>query len=277
MTLAARRLRAGRSRRICDGRRLAEYVDDMNLKVASALTMLAASTALGGDGGMREFRGSFVSGGRKIGVEGFEPQGAEKSPAIIVLHGAGGIGYGNGHIRELASAFAANGFATYLVHYFDRTGHSWVSDDAIRAHFEAWVATISDAVSFVRQRPGIDPGRIATFGFSLGGYLAVAHAASDPRVRAVIELAGGIDPSHAARARRFPPMLILHGEEDRRVRVERARELESLLKKLETPHQVQLYPREGHVFSPLAALDALARGLAFLKEFLVGAEDVAQP
>jgi carboxymethylenebutenolidase len=145
-----------------------------------------------------------------------------------------------------------------------------VDDATIHSNFATWLDTISDAIEYIRNQPEVDEGRIAVFGYSLGGYLAVAEGARNPRVAAVVELAGGIDPSYARSTNRMPPTLVLHGDADRRVLPARARELQELLRKIEAPHEIQFYRGEGHVLSPVAALDALTRGLAFLGKYLKG-------
>lgn len=241
----------------------------MNIRLASMLAGLSVSFAVSAAGqGMMERKDSFESGGRKIGVEAFVSTSSQRGPALVVIHGAGGMEYSNGYIRQLASAFAANGISTYMIHYFDRTGHRWVDDATIYENFVTWLDTIADGIKYIQSQPGVDPGKIALFGYSLGGYLAVAEGARNPAVAAVVELAGGIDPSFAEQTRRMPPTLVLHGNADKRVLPERARELQELLRKVEAPHEIQLYEGEGHVLSPAAALDALARGLAFLGKYL---------
>jgi dipeptidyl aminopeptidase/acylaminoacyl peptidase len=229
---------------------------------------MTAGVALHSPGAVAEAKLSFKSGGKSIPVEAFQPAGEGKAPAIIVLHGAGGMDYGNAYVRHLATAFAEQGYATFLVHYFSRTGNSYASDSTIRQNFPTWLETVSDAVSFISKQPGVDAARLATFGYSLGGYLAVAHAAQDDRVRAVVELAGGIDDSYAKKVKRMPPTLIVHGKSDRRVEPERATELEQLLQGMGVPVEMKLYEGEGHMLSPRAALDALSSGLDFLNRHL---------
>jgi carboxymethylenebutenolidase len=237
------------------------------MKVLATFTTLTAAATLNAETvDVDQHRGSFTSSGKSIGVEEFIPKSRGPSPAIVVLHGAGGMDYGNSYVRQLATALAGNGYATFLVHYFDRTGTSYAGDETIHKHFETWLKSIGDAVSHVAQRPGVDARKIAMFGYSLGAYLAIAHAASDPRIKAVVELAGGIDASYARHVERMPPTLIVHGDADRRVPVERAHELEQLLRKTTTPFEIPIYPEEGHLFSPKYALQTLILGLAFLEK-----------
>jgi dienelactone hydrolase len=240
----------------------------MEFKISSLFAALSAGATLQASGAVEESSAVFTSGGRKVRAEIFHPAGVDQAPAVLVLHGAGGMDSGNRYVRQIATAFAASGYATYLIHYFDRTGHSYAGDSTIRANFSSWLETVNDAVGFVASQPRIDPQRLGTIGYSLGGYLAVAHAAHDPRIRAVVELAGGIDESFAKDVKRMPPTLIVHGKEDRRVDLERARELEKLLKKVGAEYQTELYAGEGHVLSPMTALDALSKGLAFLGRHL---------
>jgi dipeptidyl aminopeptidase/acylaminoacyl peptidase len=168
----------------------------------------------------------------------------------------------------MAAAFAAVGYAPYLVRYFDRTGTSYASDATIHQNFEVWRQTIGDAVDFVMKEPLVDRDRVALMGYSLGGYLAVTHGAQDDRVAAVIEIAGGLDDTTRTRARRMAPTLILHGANDRRVEVSEARKLEDWLKKIDAKYESHIYPGEGHLLSAAAALDALSRCRAFLDKQL---------
>lgn len=207
---------------------------------------------------------SFRSKGRQIGVESFIPTNVVRCPAILVLHGAGGMDSGNKYVRQLAAAVAGNGYATFLVEYFERTGTTFASDPIIHANFDKWVETIRDATTFIADHSSIDRDRIGTVGYSLGGYLAVAHAAGDARIRAVVEVAGGIDPELVRTVKRLPPTLIIHGKEDQRVSFARATELEALLKKLGTPVKTEFFPNERHILSPSAAIAALGSALEFL-------------
>jgi carboxymethylenebutenolidase len=115
---------------------------------------------------------SFESGGKPIRLDCYAPEtNGQRFPAVIGLHGSGG---GYPLVMVPGRVLAAQGFAVYVLHYFNRTGTTWVSDRAtILRHGPAWVKTVWDAISFVGQQPQVDPERIGLVGFSLGAYLSL--------------------------------------------------------------------------------------------------------
>jgi len=119
------------------------------------------------------------------------------------------------------------------------------------------------------KRLRVAAGRIGLFGISLGGGIALGVAAQDQRVGALVSYFGfvpsGFDPSAA-----LPPTLVLHGEDDRVVPVSNARTLQRILEARGTPHEVQIYPGEGHGFSAAATADAAARITRFFGRTLGG-------
>ena len=60
-------------------------------------------------------------------------------------------------MAEPASLLAEQGFAVYVLHYFDRTGTTEIDGlQTIFRHFPVWMKTLWDAVSFVaRSRKSI--------------------------------------------------------------------------------------------------------------------------
>jgi carboxymethylenebutenolidase len=211
---------------------------------------------------------TFLSGGRQIRIEHYAPQRTTHSPAVILVHGSGGP---LGGLDPFAGEAALFGVNVFVLHYFERTGHSWVSPREIEQHFPAWLETLKGAIDFVAGQPGIDLGRIGLLGFSLGAYLSLALATQDARIAAVAELFGGLPEPFTADAAKLPPVLILHGAQDRIVPVERAYELEQLLIEHRIPYEIRIYPDQGHVFQGLAQLDALRRVAGFFRRHLLKA------
>ncbi|HZP64438.1 MAG TPA: dienelactone hydrolase family protein [Terriglobales bacterium] len=212
----------------------------------------------------------FESGGKQIRVDCFFPaENGRRFPAVIGLHGSGG---GHLSMAEPASLLAGQGFAVYVLHYFDRTGTTYVDGLAtIARHFPAWMKTLWDAVGFVAKQPQVDPDRIGLLGFSLGAYLALSAASIDSRVRAVAEFFGGLPKEMKLFMKRFCPVLILHGDQDPTVPVSEAYHLQELLEKKNIPYEMQIYPGVGHGFTADVWRDAGLRTLAFLNRYLAAA------
>ena len=212
---------------------------------------------------------SFSSGASTISIDQHEPAGARQSPALLLLHGAGGnVAF---WFNRLAPALARFGVSVYAPHYFQSTG----TDRATMAqildgrHVPVWLATARDAIGYIAARPAVDARRIAVLGISLGGYLAVALAATESRLRAAIELSGGMPPGfegHLSPA--MPPLLVLHGGEDTIVPVSEAHRLLHLLKQAGAPHESEIFPEETHWFAPAAQARLLLTAGAFLNRHL---------
>ena len=99
--------------------------------------------------------------------------GSERLPAVVLLHGTGGV---TGSITEWESEFHALGLATFRVDSFSGRGLVTTFDDQDRfgrlnLMYDAW-----RAFELLEKHPRIDPERIALIGFSLGGQATVAAA-----------------------------------------------------------------------------------------------------
>ncbi len=136
---------------------------------------------------------------------------------------------------------AAQGFAVYILHYFDRSGIESADKPTIFRNFPLWMKTLWDAISFVETQPQVDRERIALLGFSLGAYLSLANSTIDSRVRVVVDFFGGLPKEMKLFMRRLCPVLILHGEADATVPVEEAYELQKLLEKKGIAYEIQIY------------------------------------
>jgi dienelactone hydrolase len=218
---------------------------------------------------MRTYRSGTVT----VEMEQHEPGTgggqAHPYPGILVLHGSGGAG--SYWMDRFAPALTRFGVAAYAPHYLQRTGSQRATPEMILdgKHFPQWLGAVRDAVSYVAERPGIDARRIGVLGVSLGGYLAMAAGVEDRRVRAVIEVSGGLPPGWGDRvAKGMAPVLVVHGAEDAVVPVSEAYKVERVLKERGVVCEVEVFPREGHWFSAAAQAKLLMRCAGFLGRYL---------
>ena len=212
---------------------------------------------------------SYRSGTATIQIDQQEPSAPGAHAALLLLHGSGGAS--QYWLSRFAPAMAQSGMAAYAPHYFEKTGTQRASAETILdgIHFPQWLAAAKDAVTYIAARPSVDARRIAVLGISLGGYLAMAMAAEEPRMRAVIELSGGMPPGWENRlSPATAPVLILHGEKDDIVPVSEARKLANLLTEKQVRHQVKLFPMETHWFSASAQPALLMTCASFLGQHL---------
>lgn len=213
---------------------------------------------------------SFESGGKSVRLDAYLPATNGSLPAVIALHGAGG---GVAGMDKSAALLAEQGFAVYVLHYFDRTGTQFADKQTIFRNFPVWMKTLWDAISFVEKQPSVDRERIALLGFSLGAYLALANASIDGRVRAVVEFFGGLPREMKLFMRRLCPVLILHGEADPTVPVSEAYQLRDLLEKKNIPYEIKIYAGAGHGFENEIWRDAGLRTLQFLQKHLASSQE----
>jgi dienelactone hydrolase len=215
-----------------------------------------------------ETKGSFESQGKTISIEKFEPKSSGRHPAILVLHGAAGMEIGGPEFRDFARELARRGYVAHVVHYFDRTGTVRADASAISKSFATWMMTIGDALTAVANQENVDPARLGLLGFSLGSYLSLAVASTDPRVAAVVEYFGGLPTLFALNLTKFPPTLILHGDADDVVPVAEARKLEKLFGEKKFTFEIRVYPGQGHRFHGDDDKDAYQRSLRFFDKHL---------
>ena len=210
------------------------------------------------------------AGGSDIRAEVFEQSARQERPAILVLHGAGGTLLDGPEMRRLARHLAAEGNAVYLVHYFERTGTLFARDATMQKNFETWLTTVRDSISAVQVRRG-DISPVGIYGYSLGGFLALAAASDNPRVGAVAEQAGGVWNERMERVRKMPAVLMIHGEGDARVPFEKyARPLVPVLRRRAAALETRFFAGEGHSFTPAAMGQVRAEAARFFRRHLVG-------
>lgn len=153
----------------------------------------------------------------------FRPEGPGRHPAVVMMHGCGGILDGKGRIRardlEWAERFRAAGFVVLIADSFTRRGVATVCttrDSPITPRRRAGDAAA--AAEFLAARKDVDHRRIGLVGWSHGGS-TVLHAVlhSKPEgfdYRVVVAFYPGCRGFLNADRSPRRPVTVLHGTED---------------------------------------------------------------
>lgn len=122
---------------------------------------------------------SFKSRDGRLNLSGyFYPTTASRA-AIILCHGFHG---GAVDTNRAATIGQASGYNTFTLD-FRGCGES----DGKTTSVGYWeVDDLLGAVEYVKSRPEVDPNKIAVYGFSMGGAVAMLAAERDPSIRAII-------------------------------------------------------------------------------------------
>jgi uncharacterized protein len=121
-------------------------------------------------------------------------------PLIAMAHGL--TGTRRDRLGPFAKRFADAGVAALV---FDHRGFGDSTGEPDRVGPALPLEDCRAAIAFARSLPGVDPGRIATFGSSLGGGNALAAAAEDAAIAAAISQVPFLDRESQA-YRSAPPV-----------------------------------------------------------------------
>lgn len=213
----------------------------------------------------------------------YRPVGEGRSPAVILLHGCGGIRRKD---TQWAEAFREQGYVALVVDSLSGRGlTSRVDRRKVCLGLDLWGSTragdLLASLEYVRALPYVDGTRIAVVGWSHGAWTALDFLASAPPeavkgVRAIVAFYPYCGIASRARwlgLRVGVPLLMLLAEADTTVSTGEC--LQFAEEEAERGHPVttKVYPEVGHVFDwrdSAATLDARERVRAFLADRLKG-------
>jgi carboxymethylenebutenolidase len=213
------------------------------------------------------------SGERQVHVTQFKAPGTAPRPSVLLLHGAGGFDRRIDEYNRYASTLANQGIDAYLVYYYSDLDDKMMSNgvNVFEERYPAWAKMVGELADYLEKQKDSN-GKAALVGFSNGGILATGASTLDPKINAAV-IYYGTDPwPLGVRAKRFPPLLVLHGDADQIIPVDAGKELAAEAKQLGAPVDLVIYPGESHGFgadfSKKNATDALNRTIAFLRKQL---------
>jgi carboxymethylenebutenolidase len=210
---------------------------------------------------------------RQVHVTYFRAPGDAPRPAALLLHGAGGFDRQIANNNRYAASLAAQGIDAYLVYYYSDMDDKMMSNgvNVFEDRYPDWAKLVDDLADYLVAQKNSN-GKVGLVGFSNGGILATGASTLDPKINAAV-IYYGTDPwPLGVKAKRFPPLLVLHGDADQIIPVQNGKELAAEAKALGTKVDLVIYPGESHGFGARwddkNATDALNRAVAFLKKEL---------
>ena len=169
-------------------------------------------------------------------------------PAVVVLHEVFGFAP---EMLDVADRFAARGWVAVAV---DLYSHGNRIARLARAIHELATSTpgqinadIDATRALLGARDDVDGQRIGVIGFSMGGELALAYAATAPAGLRAVSVNSGRVPNDQQALRAACPIVGSYGSRDLATRSHGVR-LEQHLSALGIDHDVEIYPGAGHSF-----------------------------
>jgi dienelactone hydrolase len=183
------------------------------------------------------------------------PVGEGPFPAVVLIHGSGGVG---ANVHRWAAELNNFGVAAFLLDCFTGRGVTSTISDQSRLGGLAMIYDAYRALELLAQRPNVDRARIALMGFSKGGFAALYasvmrfqryYAPEDAEFCAYI-------PFYARCDIRFEqdedaanrPIRMFHGEADDWIPVEPVRRYVERLQAASKDVQLTTYPEARHAF-----------------------------
>jgi dienelactone hydrolase len=220
---------------------------------------LAVAAALHGQTAPEEYA-TFMSHGKAVACPVYGNPDAIAT--MIFLHGPSPADLALGRLE--ANFFAEHGFRVLLPDYLSAT----TSVETTAVNYRRWAQVVEDIVAELHASPVQRNKKIALAGQGLGASVALVSASQKMDVDAVVEWSGLLPNQFFSQMQSLPPLLIVHGEQDKQVPVVNARQLIRLCKLKDFTCDAEIYPTEGHVFTASAMDSANQRILAFFRTYL---------
>jgi carboxymethylenebutenolidase len=263
--------------------------------LVSTLSCRSAPTAAGGGGSSPTVPGAASAAsaspavaspaGAPVDLEGggkgylVLPDGNGKHAAVIVIQEWWGL---NDWIRENTARFAKQGYVALAVDLY--RGRS--TTDPGEAHElmrglpeDRALADLQAGLRFLAARPDVDPDRIGSVGWCMGGGYSLGFATAEPRLRAAVINYGRLVTAPEKISAMRGALLGNFAGVDRGIPAEDVRTFESQLKAAKKDADIKIFDGKGHGFmnpnnhegyDAAAATDAWARIDAFFARTLKG-------
>ena len=191
---------------------------------------------------------SYKSGGETVDALLYTPQGKGPFPALVVIHEWWGL---NDWVKEEASKLADQGYVALAID-LDRGKVATTPDEAHqimrgvpedRANRDLLAAT-----AYLASQKNIDPARIGSIGWCMGGGYSLNLAIADPKLKVAVINYGHLASDDATLTEINAAILGIFGGQDKGIPVADVNKFESQLKAQGKTVQIHIFPDAGHAF-----------------------------
>ena len=232
----------------------------------SAASFAADSTAV-----------SYKSGDETVNALLYTPSGAGPFPAIVVIHEWWGL---NDWVKEQASKLAGQGYVALAIDLY-RGKVATTSEEAHELsrglpHDRA-TRDLLAASSYLRSLKNVDPKRVGSIGWCMGGGYSLDLALNDPKLKAAVINYGRLATDEASLKKINAAILGIFGGLDKGIPVADVTTFGTQLKKLGKTVEIHVFDDAGHGFEnpnnkqgyvAYAAADAWKFTVDFLAKYL---------
>ena len=232
----------------------------------SAASFAADSTAV-----------SYKSGDETVNALLYTPSGAGPFPAIVVIHEWWGL---NDWVKEQASKLAGQGYVALAIDLY-RGKVATTSEEAHELsrglpHDRA-TRDLLAASSYLRSLKNVDPKRIGSIGWCMGGGYSLDLALNDPKLKAAVINYGRLATDEASLKKINAAILGIFGGLDKGIPVADVTKFGTELKQLGKTVEIHVFDDAGHGFEnpnnkqgyvAYAAADAWKFTVDFLAKYL---------
>src|SRR6516165_10843804 len=191
---------------------------------------------------------SYKSGAETVNALLYIPQGKGSFPALVVIHEYWGL---NDRVKEEASKLADQGYAALAIDLY-RGQVAKTPDEAHqimrgvpedRANRDLLAAT-----AYLRSLKNVDPKRVGSIGWCMGGGYSLDLAVNDPKLKVAVINYGHLASDEATLKKINATILGIFGGQDKGIPPEDVKKFESQLKAFGKTAEIHIVPDAGHAF-----------------------------
>jgi carboxymethylenebutenolidase len=191
---------------------------------------------------------TYASGSETVSGILYTPQGKGPFPALVVIHEWWGL---NDWVKEEASKLADQGYAALAIDLY-RGKVATTPDEAHqimrgvpedRANRDLLAAT-----AYLASLKNIDPKRIGSIGWCMGGGYSLDLAIADPKLKAAVINYGHLATDDATLKKIDAPILGIFGGQDKGITPADVNKFEAQMKAMGKTVDIHIFPDAGHAF-----------------------------